>query len=210
MGYEARCRVTVRDAAGVERAADATVLLETDELIVRGDARVKVPRALITGVRTQGGAVTIEHASGTVTLDLGSDGARKWAEKLAAPPKPLIDKLDVKPGAKVWVSGVGGEAFLASLRERSPNVTSGRAASACDVIFLAVERIQDLPKIARAAASLGPSGALWVVHPKGKDGVADTAIFEAARAIGLTYTKVARFSATHTAEKLVRPKAGRR
>ena len=40
MGYETKCRARVTDASGV-READATVLLETDDLIVRGDARVK-------------------------------------------------------------------------------------------------------------------------------------------------------------------------
>ena len=44
MGYETKCRVQVDDGSGKPRTADATVLLETDELIVRGDARVKVSR----------------------------------------------------------------------------------------------------------------------------------------------------------------------
>ena len=208
MGLETRCRVTVRDASGAERAADdAVVLLETDELIVRGPARVKVLRSAITAVRAAEGALTIEHAGGTVVLGLGAAGAKKWAEKIAEAPKPLIDKLDVKPGAKVWVSGVTDETFLASLRARSDHVSTGRSASGCDVIFLAVERTADLAGIAKAAGAMGPKGALWVVHPKGKDGVPDTAIFAAAKEAGLTYTKVARFSETHTAEKLVRPRA---
>lgn len=57
--------------------------------------------------------------------------------------------------------------------------------------------------------ALAPNGARWVVHPKGHDGVTDTDVFPAAKKAGLTYTKVARFSATHTAEKLVIPKASR-
>ncbi len=105
------------------------------------------------------------------------------------------------------MSGVDDADFLAALRERTPNVTTGRTATACDVIFLAVETTAHLPKIARALPALAPNGALWVVHPKGAGGVPDTAVFAAAKEAGLTYTKVARFSATHTAEKLVRPKA---
>ena len=76
MGLEARCRATVRERGGAERAADATVLLETDELIVRGDARTRIPRSAITGVSAKGGAVIVEHAGGTLTLDLGADAAR--------------------------------------------------------------------------------------------------------------------------------------
>jgi hypothetical protein len=37
----------------------------------------------------------------------------------------------------------------------------------------------------------------------------DVHVFAEAKRVGLTYTKVARFSATHTAEKLVIPKAKR-
>ncbi len=53
-------------------------------------------------------------------------------------------------------------------------------------------------------------GAIWVVHPKGPTGIADTAIFAKAKELGLTATKVARVSDTLTAEKLVRPLASRR
>jgi hypothetical protein len=41
-------------------------------------------------------------------------------------------------------------------------------------------------------------------------GVRDTAIFAAAVAAGLTYTKVVRFSDTHTGEKLVIPRSARK
>jgi hypothetical protein len=47
------------------------------------------------------------------------------------------------------------------------------------------------------------------VHPKGVPGVADTAIFRKGKALGLTYTKVARVSAALSAEKLVWPRASR-
>lgn len=53
-------------------------------------------------------------------------------------------------------------------------------------------------------------GAIWVIHPKGAESkVKDTDIFAAAKKIGLTATKVVRFSDTHTAEKLVIPVANR-
>jgi hypothetical protein len=53
------------------------------------------------------------------------------------------------------------------------------------------------------------NGAIWVVHPKGKGALKDTEIFAAAKTLGLVSTKVARFSETHTAEKLVIPVAHR-
>ena len=66
-----------------------------------------------------------------------------------------------------------------------------------------------LSRIATCSRALAPAGALWVVHPKGTNGLKDTDVFAAGKAAGLTYTKVARFSDTHTAEKLVIPKAKR-
>jgi hypothetical protein len=72
-----------------------------------------------------------------------------------------------------------------------------------------VESEKDLDRIGRAMKAMTDNGAIWVVHRKGPSGVADTTIFAAAKALGLTYTKVARVSDTHTAEKLVRPVASR-
>src|SRR5689334_23968223 len=103
MGYETKCRVQVDDGSGKPRIADATVLLETDELVVRGDARITVPRRDIETVVRRAGVVTVTAPSATVKLTLGEPAAAKWEERLKAPPKRLIDKLDVKPDAKVWL-----------------------------------------------------------------------------------------------------------
>jgi hypothetical protein len=70
-----------------------------------------------------------------------------------------------------------------------------------------VSRAADMTRIARANAAITDDGAIWVVHPKGPSGIADTAIFAKAKELGLTATKVARVSDTLTAEKLVRPLA---
>jgi hypothetical protein len=205
VGYETRCIARVRDASGEAREGEGAVLLETDELVVRGPARVRVPRAAITDVGVRDDAtVVVTHARGVVELALGAEAA-KWRARLLAPPKPLVDRLDVKPDARVWVAGVDDDALLAALRARTPHVHVGdRPAGAYDVVLLAVEREAELPRVAGAAAALAERGALWVVHPKGPGGLPDTAVFAAAKAAGLAATKVARVSATHTAEKLAR------
>jgi hypothetical protein len=117
----------------------------------------------------------------------------------------------VKPGARVWVVDVDDAELLSALRARTPDVRVDTRPSAgargCDVAFLGVEREGDLARIAQVAPALAERGALWVIHPKGRGGVPDTAILAAGRAAGLAATKVARVSATHTAEKLVRPRA---
>jgi len=208
MGYEAKCRARVDDGSGTVREADATVLLETDELIVRGEARIRIPRASIQRVASRAGVVTVTSPQATVSLTLG-DGAEKWQKKLLEAPKRLIDKLDVKQDAKVWLWRVDDEALAAAVSERTPNVLRGSSASGCDVVFVGVDAERDLARIDRAANAITDSGAIWVVHRKGPAGVADTTIFARAKRLELAYTKVARVSATHTAEKLVRPVAAR-
>lgn len=206
VGYEAKCRARVREADGRVREANALVLIEADEVIVRGNARTRVSRSSLTGVSVRGDELTIEHGAGEITLTLGAATAEKWRMRLEQPALKLIDKLDVAQDAKVWVWGIEDDDFLAQLHARTGRVSFGRTASECDVVFLAVERDDDLPRIERASKALGTGGALWVVHPKGPKGVPDTTVFARAKAIGLTYTKVARFSDTHTAEKLVWPR----
>lgn len=210
MGYETKCAVRVSDASGVRSADAATVLLETDELIVRGDARVKVPRAAIQRVASRGGVVTVTSPVATVSLTLGADAAAKWKQKLEEAPKRLIDKLDVKPGAKVWLWGISDSALREQVAERAGETLTGRSASGCDVVFVELASDEAIDRIDRAAKAIVDSGAIWVVHPKGKQGVADTTIFARAKALGLTYTKVARISETQAAEKLVWPRAARR
>ena len=58
------------------------VLLETDELIVRGEARIRIPRAVdSTRVASHAGVVTVTSPTATVSLTLGESGAEKWQKK---------------------------------------------------------------------------------------------------------------------------------
>ena len=210
MGAEARCELCL-DGASHEGKA----LLETDELLFRADARGKergfrlsIPLVSIRGVSDTDGALRVHYAGGDATFVLGKQ-AGKWAERIRSP-KPLIDKLDVKAEHSVSVVGIDDDAFMQSLRERATRVIAGRFAPSSNVIFLGAENGSGLARIANAAKAMTRDGAIWVVHPKGAaSGLRDIEIFAEAKRLGLTYTKVARFSATHTAEKLVIPKSKR-
>lgn len=209
MGYETKCRVRVVEPAGM-RQADATVLLETDELVVRGEARIRIKRADIQRVTRRGGTVTVTSSSATLTLSLGEPAAARWEKKIAEPPKQLIDKLDVKPGASVVLVGKHDDALVSQLEQRTTNISRAANARNRDVAFIEVSSLRDFDRIERATSAITDSGAIWVIHPKGPTGVADTAIFAKAKELGLAYTKVARVSEQLTAEKLVRPVATRR
>src|SRR5205823_11138143 len=92
-------------------------------------------------------------------------------------PRALLDKLDVKSGQTVSVLALADEDFLRQLRERAERVVVGRLVSASNLVFLGADTTQDLAPLAKAAAAIAPDGAIWVVHPKGRDGLRDTAIF---------------------------------
>jgi hypothetical protein len=78
-----------------------------------------------------------------------------------------------------------------------------------DLIFLGAERTDALEKLHELSRSLKPSGALWVVYPKGQKHITEGGVFAAGKRAGLVDVKVASFSPTHTALKFVIP-VGRR
>jgi hypothetical protein len=183
-------------------------------LIFRGDARgaergfrLSIPLKSVRDVSGGGGALRVRFDEGDAVFVLGKH-AEKWAERIRTP-KSLIDKLDLKAEYTVSVVGIKDEEFVESLRGRVSRVVVGKLAATSNVIFLGAETTSDLMRLARARDAMTRDGAIWAVHPKGSAGLRDTEIFAAATRVGLTYTKVARFSATHTAEKLVIPKAKR-
>lgn len=206
MGLETRCTIRFRDKNGAERAGDGAIHLDDAALIARGVARHAIPRTSISRIHAEGDTLVVAHAAGTTLLTLGPVAASAWAAKLAEPPKSVLDKLDVKRGAHVSVVNVIDAELLAGLRERAGRLTTGGVGAASDAIFLGIHATTDLLRIARAVPHLAPGGAIWALHPRGVREVADTVIFAAAKAAGLTYTKVVRVSDALSGEKLVRPR----
>ena len=133
MGYETTCRARVNDGRGV-REAESKVLLETDDLIVRGDARVTIPRASIQKLAIRGSVLTVTSPNAVVSLTLGADAAARWRTKLAEAPKRLIDKLDIKPGATVWMVGQHDATLTEQLAERTERVSTTETAAGCDAV----------------------------------------------------------------------------
>ena len=123
MGIETTCRVS----------AELKVLLETDEIIVRG----RIPFSAITSAKADGGRLVLRTSSGDIELDVGSS-AERWVEKIKSP-KSLIDKLGVKHDANVSVLGVDDAEFLEALTARTEAVTRGRVNNASTLVFLGVE-----------------------------------------------------------------------
>jgi hypothetical protein len=201
VGAEATCVLRENGARHEGRA-----LLETDELIFRGadGYRVKLPLASLRNPRASGGDLLIDAPSGALAIELGGK-AGLWAERIRSP-KGLIDKLDLKPTHSVAMIGGTDAAFVKQLATRVHSIAQGKTAKGTNVVFLWADTPASLKKLASIANSVARDGAIWVIHPKGAASkVKDTDVFAAAKKAGLIATKVARFSETHTAEKLVIP-----
>ena len=79
-----------------------------------------------------------------------------------------------------------------------------------DIILVGAETFEDLSRLQDLAACIRPNGAIWVVSRKGKAAtLRDVDVIEAAKAARLVDNKVASFSPTHTALRLVIPVARR-
>jgi len=202
MGIETTCRVETEAGAG-----EAKVLLETEELIVRGALKARIPLKSVEAAVVDGRKLIVSHGKSRTVLHLGPQAAR-WADRILNP-RSRLEKLGVKPGMVVSCQGITDTALKDELTSAGATVSWGRIKKDSDLILLGVERDAELSRIAPAVASVRPDGAIWVIHPKGKEGVKDTAIFGAGREAGLVATKVAKFSESHTAEKLVVPVAKR-
>jgi hypothetical protein len=204
MGSEAVSRVSYKG-----RVSEGKALLETSEIIFRGgDFRLKIPFNQIVALDAAEGELHVGYDGSVAVFELGRD-AEKWAEKIRNP-RGLMDKLGVKPGMKVAVLGVEDAEFLTQLRDRVGEPSCSEPVSDADVVFYEADNVEDLARLRTLRGAIKPAGGVWVVSPKGKTAqIKDTDVMAAAREAGLVDIKVVGFSATHTALKLVIPKADR-
>ena len=202
MGRETTC--TARFGG---RTSEGRLLLETDELVFRGDRRLIIPLEEVTSASVEDGWLEVVHGSERASFRLAAQ-AQAWADRLRGP-KPLLDKLGVKEGMRVSVLRMDDAGFVAELRARGADVSVGRRRSNADLVFLGAEHRRDLARLALMESAIGRDGAVWVVFPKGRREIRDVEVIEAGVAAGLVDTKVARFSESHTALKFVIPRARR-
>jgi hypothetical protein len=197
MGNEARCTMTWGEKRGEGKA-----LLETTELIFRGEPRLKIPFSDMKSVKAAAGQLEVRFSGGTAKFALGEQ-AGKWAAKIKNP-KSRIDKLDIKPGAKVAVIGVSDEKLLDELAARGADATT-KLRAGCDAIFFGADRREQLARLDSLQENLAPAGGIWVIRPTGAAAIGEKDVFAAGRGAGLVDTKVVAFSETHSAQKFVIP-----
>lgn len=125
--------------------------------------------------------------------------------------RSLLDKLGVEDGTRLVVLDPdhlldGDEDFHAELATRSVRrLPEGPA----DVVVWPLDEAADLARLPSLVDWIFPAGALWAVWVKGRRELNENHVREAALDAGLVDVKVARFSETHSALKLVVPRARR-
>jgi hypothetical protein len=198
MGQELDCRMQYQG-----RTVAGKAYLEGDYILFRGAERLKIAIKDLRSVTAQAGILHLDFPGGPASLELGA-AAEKWARKILHPPS-RADKLGIKPGLTARLAGEFDRAFLGELR--SVQTVTGKAK--VDLIFFSAPAREALAQIPKLAAGLKPAGALWVVYPKGVPLIREIEVIAAGRAAGLTDTKVASYSSTHTALRFVIPVADR-
>jgi len=203
MGSEVKCRVRFG-----QQESHGQVLLESNEIIFRGDFRLKIPFANIQSAKVTGDDLQVQSAEGVAIFPLGAATAAKWREKILHP-KIRIEKLGIKAGTKVSLMGFENqdEEFVKELESAKAVLMPADNTSPkdCDSIFLSIDTQKQLTQIVKIARKMLGAVALWIVYPKGQQHLTEGDVLSAGRKAGLKDIKVVGFSPTHTALKFVIP-----
>src|SRR3981081_1538312 len=133
---------------------------------------------------------------------LGREDARSLGD--TAPTRPLLDKLGVKPGSRVAIVDLDDPGFVSLLRTRTSAIVKGKPRAPVDLVFMGANDISELRRLREVKKWIEPNGAIWVVRPKGsRSAIKDTDVIDAGLAAGLVDNKIASFSETHGAMRLV-------
>jgi hypothetical protein len=202
MGNEATCKVRFG-----KQVSEGKALLETTEILFRGEFRLKIPLSTLKSAKAVDGELRLQTAEGLAVLYLGA-AAEKWRDKILHP-KSRIEKLGVKPGAKVSLLGKFDPDFLDELAKLTKFLSKAKVSSDSEWVFFAADSKDDLARLSKISKAMEGAAALWIVYPKGQKQITEGDVLAAGRKAGLKDVKVVGFSPTHTALKFVIPLSAR-
>lgn len=201
MGQEAQCVAWFQGRASTGKAH-----LGSDDLSFQGEFRLAIPFKDVKTVEARRGRLEIHFGGEQAAFELGQ-AAEAWALKIRYP-RPLLDKLGVKPESRVMILGVPDDSLRAQVEERSgkPLVRARRGAG-CDIVFYYADRQEDLARLAELPASMRQDGMIWVLWPKGQKRITGNQVMAAGKAAKLVDVKICSVSTTLSGLKLVIPRA---
>jgi hypothetical protein len=196
MGREATIQCRWANESGL-----CKVLLETNELVVRGDIRRRVPIAQLTDVLVENEELHFTVDGNPVSFALGTALAQRWAKAIATPPPSLATKLGISAGSRLWLLG---EVECEELKTAIDQASSTNGTKA-DLILASVKTSLDLEdaltRLPKHQSDLPP---LWIVYPKGTvHGFGETSVRENLRRRGFIDTKIASVSSALTALRFI-------
>jgi hypothetical protein len=180
--------------------AEAKVLLESSELILRGGVKARFPRDSITNSEAGPSGLTLTIAGAVLHIAMSEVEAVRWAKAISTPPPSLAAKLGVAPDRPVFVQGAAEDPVLAEALE-------GATAASPDLAYQLLAVIENRAALDQTLnlARSNPALALWCVYPKGKAAdPGDTAIRHAFRAAGWMDNKSTAVSTRLTATRYTR------
>jgi hypothetical protein len=191
MGREAIC-----DCIFDGTTTKVKALLESEELILRGDINVRAPLHALHHVRVESASLCFNLDKGPIRLDLGAAAAKSWAKKIKSPPPSLADKLGITGKTVRTIVPRSDRALDSALG--SAALISGRNP---DVILAFIDTSESLAATLQTAkVQLARSIPIWLIYRKGPGHpINESAIRTCLRAHGLMDTKVSSVSPELTA-----------
>jgi hypothetical protein len=177
--------------------AQAKVLLESTDVIVRGAIRVTIPRDAISSIEVIGDVLSLSANSEYLRIELGRSQAEKWAEVLRKPPPTLASKLGVNASNKAYVIGSLDDITLSEAISSYRSDTIGDA-----LLFVAIITAEHDLQVMNQIVRPYPKRHIWCVYPKGKDAsISDSTVRTFMREHGFTDNKSCSISEAATATR---------
>jgi hypothetical protein len=200
MGREAVCECTFEGTTSKVKA-----LLESAEVILRGEIRMRIPFNVLQNVRVESQNLCFSIDNHPMQLQLGAKAAESWAKKIKTLPPSLAHKLGVTDKTVVRTIGPINKAILSALSSAGAQIRNEKP----DLIISCLDTPETLIATLQAAKTqLACSIPIWVVYRKGPGHpLNEAAIRTCLRANGLMDTKVASVSTELTALRFNRPKS---
>lgn len=194
MGLEVMCRVEWNGSESMGKAHCGD-----GEIDFKGDFRFRWKWSELSVVEAGEGVLTVAKGEERAQFHLG-DAAAKW-EHAIRNPKSRLDKFGLKPGHAYQAWGEFDDAFAPELAARA----GAPGVEPLDVVFVRLSGAADLDQLLKARAAIASNGMIWAVWLKGRKEFREDDIREFALANGLVDVKVASFSESLSALKLVVP-----
>jgi len=160
MGREALCTARVGN-----ETAEATALLESTTVVLRGALRRKWDIAALQNLRVAGDELLFDAGDEAVVLALGEKEAGKWLTKLQTPPPTLAAKLGVSAENPALLIGPTVGTLDPALAEALSQGLTGNVKEA-RMLVAVISKPDELARMADFHATM-LCKTVWVVHQKG-------------------------------------------